>query len=663
MLSDTIRVAGPFAADGVQVDFVFEFKVMSASDIVVYSRVDDIDTPLTYTTDYTVVLNADQDNDPGGTVTTVSALDDMDIVISSDSAFIQPALFTNTGGFYPVVLNASLDRLTILAQELRDVLSRALLVPIGATPPAIPADIDDITDLLGILTVLAEPSGAGLVGYLAATTYPANTIGKALQSTLSLGQQATVEVSAGAAQGDKPGENIIATNDATTGQYSIRFAALTKTGRLAGGVNDIADTLIVRYDDIGLGYVFGRWDVLQSPLNPSSGLTGAPVSPQSFYLVQGESNPQNRYANTAWQPETRGMVTSVGGYQMVPETQDFSSLLGAGVRPGYNISFGYVFGKSPFTCSVNQRHAQFYNGILVNPNTIAPASYFTFATGYKDFPTAIAISAAGSGYTAGDILTFNTGLSAQFNDDTIVRVKTVNGSGAVTAAEIYVSGWYQQGFASPIGVTGGTGTGATFTYTMSVEASEVPAAHTGIAGNWTYGIDAMPPSIANTYTGGAHFTQAMIRAPNADLILVARNAANNADLPILKMTVSDQIELGGKVIVPWANYTPTISADSGAFGSPCTVNSARYQRINNTVVVNISFTVVAVGTAAGGIQITPPIASINIYMGAAANISDTVPLVAVGHLTAGNIRICTIAGTFPGLNGKVYTVTATYEVA
>lgn len=401
----------------------------------------------------------------------------------------------------------------------------------------------DGSQVADLLDDLSANGGAGLVGTDSGNTVQDELDDRAFTDFANVvltGQQVVINTTS-AAQSSKVGEHIVATNSTTGGQYGVRYAELRKTGRLTGGVNDIADALITQHNDIGNGYVWGRWNVTISPLNPASGLPGAPTLAQAFFMVLGEDNPLNRYANTAWQPETRGMATSVGGYQMVAETQDFSGALGTGVRVGYNISFGYTFAQSPYTNSITQRHAKFYNGTLVNPNAIAPGGYVSFATGYRQFPTAVAISAAGSGYTVGDLLTFNTGLSSQFNQDTVVRVKTVNGAGAVTGIEVYVSGWYQQSFASPIGVTGGTGTGATFTYTLSVEATEVPAAHTGMAGSFVYGIDAAPQSVANTYTGKAHFTGAMFRAPNADNILVFRNAADNADILSLSSNASNEL--------------------------------------------------------------------------------------------------------------------------
>lgn len=128
------RRAGPYATDGVQTDFTFEFKVFNAEDLVVTSSEDGIETVLIHETDYTVDLNADQEDDPGGTVIIDPELDGPTVTITSDMDYTQPTVFTNAGGFYPRVLNDSLDRVTILIQQLKEKLSRALLAPFDTEP-------------------------------------------------------------------------------------------------------------------------------------------------------------------------------------------------------------------------------------------------------------------------------------------------------------------------------------------------------------------------------------------------------------------------------------------------------------------------------------------------------------------------------------------------
>ena len=59
-----------YEGDGTVTQFAFSFVVFQTSDIAVYSSTDggDTEVQLSFEQDYTVVLNADQDNSPGGTV-------------------------------------------------------------------------------------------------------------------------------------------------------------------------------------------------------------------------------------------------------------------------------------------------------------------------------------------------------------------------------------------------------------------------------------------------------------------------------------------------------------------------------------------------------------------------------------------------------------------
>lgn len=140
--SGAVRKAGPFLGAGAIVVCPFAFKVFSAADLVV-TKADSLGVETVYalTTNYTVVLNADQDANPGGSVTTVAVLaSGSQIVITSNLAQTQPTVLANQGGFYPTVINDALDRLTILVQQLSEKVSRALVTPVsGTVSPALPA--------------------------------------------------------------------------------------------------------------------------------------------------------------------------------------------------------------------------------------------------------------------------------------------------------------------------------------------------------------------------------------------------------------------------------------------------------------------------------------------------------------------------------------------
>lgn len=135
-ISSTIRVAGPFVGNDAVVNLDFDFKIFDDSEVQILSRLDStgVDTELVLGADYTVALNTDQDTAPGGRVTLSNPLaTGRTAFIVSEVSPLQESVFTNTGGFYPSVLNDALDRLHALHLENREVNSRAVVTPVGET--------------------------------------------------------------------------------------------------------------------------------------------------------------------------------------------------------------------------------------------------------------------------------------------------------------------------------------------------------------------------------------------------------------------------------------------------------------------------------------------------------------------------------------------------
>lgn len=157
-ISSTNRKAGPYVGNDVAVAFPFAFKVFAASDLyVVRADTTGAETTLTLTTDYTVLLNADQNANPGGAITLSAVLaSGYSLVISSKLDYLQPTDLTNQGGFYPKVITNALDRLTIFIQQLSESVSRSLKTAIST--PA------------GVSTQLPVPVKDTLIGWNSAGT-------------------------------------------------------------------------------------------------------------------------------------------------------------------------------------------------------------------------------------------------------------------------------------------------------------------------------------------------------------------------------------------------------------------------------------------------------------------------------------------------------------
>lgn len=134
-ISSSNRKAGPYTGNGVTVSFAFAFKVFQAADVlVVQTDLSGVETTKTLTTDYTVTLNANQDTNPGGTVTMIVAPPTGYLLtLGSQVSYTQGMVLTNTGGFFPQVLNDMADRVVILVQQLFEKLNRALTLPFSVS--------------------------------------------------------------------------------------------------------------------------------------------------------------------------------------------------------------------------------------------------------------------------------------------------------------------------------------------------------------------------------------------------------------------------------------------------------------------------------------------------------------------------------------------------
>jgi hypothetical protein len=144
-ISSTTRISPVYIGAGTNATFAFPFKVFSASDIEVVQVVVSTGalTTLTLTTEYTVALNGNQNTNPGGSITLVAGNlpTGTNLVITSNVLNLQPTDLTNQGGFYPEVINDSLDRATIQIQQLNDTAQNAVHAPVtdGALAMTLPS--------------------------------------------------------------------------------------------------------------------------------------------------------------------------------------------------------------------------------------------------------------------------------------------------------------------------------------------------------------------------------------------------------------------------------------------------------------------------------------------------------------------------------------------
>lgn len=157
-ISSTLRRAGPFTGNSVVTTFPFAFKVFDKTNVLVVrtdSNAAGAQTILVLDSDYSVTLNADQNANPGGTILyplTGTALlsSTQQLTTIGSLAYLQPTALTNNGGFYPAVVEDALDREVILSQQLQEIVSRAIVLPITeSNPPQLPPAAQRANSIFG----------------------------------------------------------------------------------------------------------------------------------------------------------------------------------------------------------------------------------------------------------------------------------------------------------------------------------------------------------------------------------------------------------------------------------------------------------------------------------------------------------------------------------
>ncbi|CAB4124942.1 hypothetical protein UFOVP66_44 [uncultured Caudovirales phage] len=241
-ISSESREVGPFTGNGSATAFPFTFKVIAASDLSVVktNATTGVSVTLALTADYTVSLNADQNNNAGGTVTLLSALaTGFTLMISSAASYLQPTNLTNGGGFYPTVINDALDRLTIFVQQMLRTINRGIRIPfteaIGSTSLTLPiaavrankAIVFDASGNVGVSSDNYVNQTASAAASAAAAASSASSAASSLASTQSSGAASVASASASATSAESSAVN--AANSASQTAAALAMASLPST--------------------------------------------------------------------------------------------------------------------------------------------------------------------------------------------------------------------------------------------------------------------------------------------------------------------------------------------------------------------------------------------------------------------------------------------------
>lgn len=128
----TTAKSGPYTGDGTTKTFTFSIQTQQASDVrVVRTETSSglyVDSDLTFGVDYTVNLSKDQSTSPGGSVTlTTAPTSTQKVTVLRGVPITQSTSIPDQGGFYPSVIEARFDRLTMQIQQLAELVNRTPL--------------------------------------------------------------------------------------------------------------------------------------------------------------------------------------------------------------------------------------------------------------------------------------------------------------------------------------------------------------------------------------------------------------------------------------------------------------------------------------------------------------------------------------------------------
>ena len=278
-VATTAAKAGPYTGNNVASSFAFAFKVFADADVRVVETLiaTEVETDLALNSDYTVTRNADQDNNPGGSITykvasvTTALPSTKTLTIVGALEYEQPTDIPNGGAWFASVIENALDRLTLLTKQLKEATDRAVKVPVSSS-----TNPDDLVASVTASEAAAAASAASAASSAAAAAAavpsgalgftPVNITGDTMTGELALpsiklngGASVTsfgdvVTKSTGAALGNVPLWDYLPLNstlaksaayavastdrgkliDCTTGTWALSFDPTTATGLGAG---------------------------------------------------------------------------------------------------------------------------------------------------------------------------------------------------------------------------------------------------------------------------------------------------------------------------------------------------------------------------------------------------------------------------------------------
>jgi hypothetical protein len=357
-ISNTSRTAGPFIGNGITKTFPFSYKVFDRSDVLVAQTVTatGVETLKVLDADYSVALNVDQNNNPGGIITMfVAPPVGTTLAATSNIALVQSLDLTNQGGFYPKVINDALDRLVMNVQQLAGKIGNGLGIGMSAIT-------DQALAALALVQQIGGAAGGTLIGFLQ------TGVGAILRNMLSKAQERISVLDYGA---DPTGQ----TSSSDAIQKAI-VAARLKSGN-SQSVNQGSKTAIVYFPPGS--YLMDKKVLV--PMNTTLRGDGATI-----LCWSGGANFETGYYNGGVLTSTMTLTDA----QLVPNNVlsgvRFENLTFYGGDLAINMS-GVVWNSGVFNCSFYNVHIAIKTRFCFYPRY----EHLTIRGDNPDFNTAAAL--------------------------------------------------------------------------------------------------------------------------------------------------------------------------------------------------------------------------------------------------------------------------------
>lgn len=389
-ISSNNRKAGPFIGNGSAATFPFTFKVFQASDLFVVRLTvsTGAQSTLVLGTDYTVTLNLEQDSNPGGSITLVAGAlaSGYNLIITSDIGNLQPTDLTNQGGFYPEVINDSLDRATIQIQQLQEQTDRTLKYPV--TDPSTGTELPAVAQRAGkVLTFdelgapIAGPS-VDEVGTILDNLANITTVANDLNGPDTIGTVATNIADVNTVASNMADVNTVADNIADVGTVATNIADVIIAADNVADINNFADV-----------YQGAKAS------DPTLRNNGSPLQPGDMYF-NTSVNELRLYSGTVWVAGTAGTVA----VQRFSGTGSQTTFTLTTAPSGENNTQVYINGvyQQKDTYGVTGTTLTFSTAPPAGTDNIEVVSISTLALGQTS-ASLVSITDSGNYYTSGNV--------------------------------------------------------------------------------------------------------------------------------------------------------------------------------------------------------------------------------------------------------------------